>query len=371
MNLFFYARPKSASWLMLPILTAFTFLCLIPCTQASELSAERAISDRVILERTANFTAIDNHAQRVPQHIAAQSMQKFVAYLTKPATNDIEKARAIARWITSNINYDFDAVAVPRKIMPSDNPDSVLANRRGIASGFANLFVKMMHTAGVEAFTISGVQKGVNFVPGTANSLKRHTWNAFRTDGKWYLVDLPVYKEVETDGTYKLTYADAFFCIEPEQMIYTNFPDDKRWQLLDEPISKEQFIDGVQCFGAFYGYKVTALTHQSYKVSSKERVLTMSFLTSNGVQLGARAYAEKDAKEQHSVVKCTREGRKYTVTVRFPADGDYTLEITATENIKDRSNAEVVGCSVKTLAEYNVRVGEKSNKMASAEKGAQ
>ncbi len=313
---------------------------------------------------TNNYTAIDKHAQGVPQHIALQSLPKLVAYLTKPAANDIEKARAIARWITSNVNYDFDAAAGTNKHLPSDNPDSVLVTRRALASGFANLFVKMMHTASVEAFAISGVQKGVNFTPGNASSLKRHTWNAFRTDGKWYLVDLPVYKEVETDGSYKLMYADAFFCIRPEQMIYTNFPDDKYWQLLGEPISREQFTNGVQCFGAFYGYQVTALTHQLYRINSKERVLHLSFEAAHGVNLGARVYAERDAKEQHAQVKCTREGRKHYVSIRFPADGDYTLEITATEYIKDRSTTELLGCSVKTLAEYTVLVGEKSKNMA-------
>ncbi|TAE30884.1 MAG: hypothetical protein EAZ92_03400 [Candidatus Kapaibacterium sp.] len=313
---------------------------------------------------TSNYTAIDKHAQTVPQHIALQPLHKIVAYLTKPATNDIEKARAIARWITSNVSYDFDAAAGITKDIPSDNPDSILVSRRALASGFANLFVKMMHTASVEAFAISGIQKGINFTPGDASSLKRHTWNAFRTGGKWYLVDLPVYKEVETDGSYQLAYADAFFCIQPEQMIYTNFPDDKYWQLLGEPISREQFTNGVQCFGAFYGYHVTALTHQSYRIQSKERVLNLVFEAAQGVQLGARVYAARDAKEQHTQVKCTREGRKHYVSVRFPANGDYTLEITATEYIKDRSTTELLGCSVKTLAEYNVLIGEKSKTMA-------
>jgi hypothetical protein len=321
-------------------------------------------------ERTAsatNFAAIDNHAQHVPQHIALQPMHKLVAYLTKPAANDIEKARAIARWITSNITYDFEALASGKTTL-SENPDSILVSRRALASGFANVFVKMMHSAGVEAFAISGVQKGVNFAPGNASSLKRHTWNAFRTGGKWYLVDLPVYKEVETDGTYKLMYADAFFCIQPEQMIFTNFPDDKRWQLLDEPLTKEQFSNSVQCFGAFYGYKVTPTTHQAYTITSKERSINLGFDVTGNVRLGARVYAEKDAKEQRAHIKCSSEGRKHSVAVKFLADGDYKLEITATEYIKDRSNGEILGCSVKTLAEYNVHIdGRIAKSMASAE----
>jgi transglutaminase/protease-like cytokinesis protein 3 len=326
-----------------------------------ELSVASANSASLHDTRINNFAAIDSHAERVPQHISAQPLHKFVAYLTKPAINDVEKARAIARWITSNIVYDFDA-SVRSKQTLSDNPDSVLLSRRAVDMGFANLFVKMMHSAGVEAFAISGVKKGVNFTPGSASSLKRHAWNAFRTGGKWYLVDLPVYKEVETNDSYKLIYADAFFCIQPEQMIYTNFPDDRRWQLLNNPITKDQFLTSVQCFGAFYGYAVTALTHQSYVIASKQRSMTLSFDAPHNMNLGARVYAEKDAKEQRTSIKCMREGKKHIVIIKFLADGDYKLEITATEYIKDRAHNEVVGCSVKTVAEYSVVVGEKAGK---------
>ncbi|MCS6807438.1 MAG: transglutaminase domain-containing protein [Bacteroidota bacterium] len=305
-----------------------------------------------------NFSAIDSHVQRTPQHLSLQPLPRLVSYLIKPATNDIEKARAIARWITSNISYDFEAASLNSSSV-SDNPDSVLYYRKALASGFATLFVRMMHIAGVEAFTISGFKKGFNFVPGDASTLKRHTWNAFRTGGKTYLVDLPVYKEVETDNSYILAYADAFFCIPPEQLIYTSFPDDKRWQCLSEPITKEQFINSVQCFGALHGYFITPLSHRQYTISSKQRTLTLCFDAPPSVILGARTYAHKDAKAQHSIVKTTREGRKFTVHIKFPADGTYKLEITATEHIRERSTNDIIGCSIKTLAEYNVLIGDK------------
>lgn len=325
---------------------------------AKELATKELTAKELLSKESLNFTAIDNYAQRVPQHIASQSIPKLVAYLTKPATNDIEKARAIARWITSNVAFDFEA-ASNEKYRPSDNADSVFLNRHALESGFAALFVRMMHAAGVETFAINGLKKGFNFAPGDASTLKRHTWNAFRTGGKWYLVDLPVYKEVETDGSYKLAYADAFFCIQPEQMVFTNFPDDKRWQLLNEPITKEQFITSVQCFGAYHGYLITPVSHRDYEIFSKPRSLTLSFDAPPALQLGARVYAEKGAKEQHASVKTQREGRKFTVHVRFPAEGTFKLEITATELIRERGTSEVVGCSIKTVAEYNVNIGDK------------
>lgn len=323
-----------------------------------ELAAKELLAKEFLAKEALNFASIDSYAQRVPQHIAAQSLSKLTAYLTKPALNDIEKARAIARWITSNVSYDFEA-ASSEKYRPSDNADSVFQSRRALESGFANLFVRMMHIASVETFAVNGLKKGFNFAPGDAKTLKRHTWNAFRTGGKWYLVDLPVYKEVETDGSYKLAYADAFFCIQPEQMVFTNFPDDKRWQLLNEPITKEQFLTSVQCFGAYHGYMITPVSHRDYEIFSKPRSVTLSFDAPVAHQLGARVYAEKGAKEQHASIKTLRTGRTFTVHIKFPAEGAYKLEITATELIRERGTSEVVGCSIKTVAEYNVNIGDK------------
>jgi hypothetical protein len=90
--------------------------------------------------------------------------------------------------------------------------------------------------------------------------------------------------------------------------------------------------------------------------------MTLSFDAPHNMNLGARVYAEKDAKEQRTSIKCMREGKKHIVIIKFLADGDYKLEITATEYIKDRAHNEVVGCSVKTVAEYSVVVGEKAGK---------
>jgi hypothetical protein len=351
--------------------SAFRFCCALSFALALCLDAKPATASG---EKTPpsgdnaayNFTAIDLYAQRVPQHIANQSLAKLTAYLVKPAANDVEKARAVARWITSNIAYDFEALSNER-VRPSDNPDSVFVTRRALESGFAALFVRMMHIAGVEAATITGVKKGFNFTPGDASTLKRHVWNAFRAEGKWRLVDLPVYKEVETEHSYKLAYADSFFCIPPEQMIYTHFPDDKRWQILDKAVVKEEFLSGVQCFGALHGYLITAVSHREYEICSKTRILTLSFDAPASVKLGARAYAEKNAKEQVVFVKTTRSGRSFVAHLKFPADGAYKLEITATEAIRERGSNEIVGYSVKTLAEYAVSVGAKqARSMASA-----
>jgi hypothetical protein len=334
-------------------------------------------ADECGMETDKPYTAIDRYALDAPKS-AEKSPEKLAAYLMRACVNDVEKARAVARWISANISYDYNALSgsAPR---PSDHPDSVFASRRALGAGFANLYVKMLRSLGIEAVTITGVKKGFGYVVGDTTTLQRHVWNAFRVNtassnaicnatttnshaskSQWYLVDVPVYKEVEnSDGHYRTTYADAFFCIAPEQLALTHFPDNTRWQLTSTPVTREQFVKGVQYFGALYGHPVTPLSHKEYDVNAKQRTLVMEFSAQAAMPLGARIYG--DGKELRNAVKWAHGGSTHTLTLKFPTSGVYKVEITVAEPImKNTDAAKQVGCAVKTIAEYNVIVEGKA-----------
>lgn len=318
------------------------------------------------------YSTIDRYALDAPKS-AEKSPEKLAAYLMRACVNDIEKARAVARWISANVSYDYDALngSVPR---PSDHPDSVFATRRALGAGFANLYAKMLRSLGIETAIITGVKKGFGYVAGDTTTLHRHTWNAFRvhtgasgvvnssdrSKAQWYLVDVPVYKEVESsDGHYRTTYADGFFCIAPEQLALTHFPDNPRWQLMAAPASREQFIKGVQYFGALYGHLVMPISHKEYEVSAKQRTVSMEFSAQAGMPLGARIYGE--GREIRNAAKWSHDGQKHTLVLKFPSSGVFKVEITVAEPIMKSTNAaQQVGCAVKTIAEYNVVVEGKA-----------
>ncbi len=344
------------------ILTASFFPAPLFSANATDASTER------------DFSAIDKYAVATPKS-AEKSPEKLAAYLMRAATTDVEKARAIARWITSNVRYDITAASGASE-KPSNNADSVFATRRALDGGFANLFVRMMRSIGIETVNIYGVQKSFGYMPVDTTALKRRVWNAFRSKEGWRLVDLPIYTEDEnSDGSYKTKYADAFFCIPPEQLIYTHLPDETKWQMLTTPFTREQFLQSVQYFGAYYGCRVTMLTHRDYAVTTQNRTLTMEFDVADSAHLGARVYG--CGKELRSAAKWTRDGRKQTLTVKFPIAGAYKLELTSSEdivraNVKSNDSkinaaaTSLVGYAVKTIAEYGVTVEGKSGKSMAA-----
>jgi hypothetical protein len=316
----------------------------------------------------ARFSTIDRYVADVPKSVE-KSPEKLAAYLMRVAGTDVEKARAIARWINANVSYDFEGESLAQELQPLPNADAVFATRRALSLGYANLFTRMMRSIGMEAVTIQGWKKGFGYTPGDSTTLKRHAWNAFKTrSGAWMLLDVSVRREVEnSDGVYKTSYADGFFCIQPEHLIYTHFPDDAKWQLLDKPRSKAEFQRGAQYFGAFYGFPVTLHSHKEYEVSTKTRSLVMEFDAEETLILGARIYG--DGKEVRQAVKWSNDGRKRTMTVKFPASGNYKLELTVAEMIaksqKHSEHTQFVGCAVKTIAEYEVLVEPKGKMLAS------
>jgi hypothetical protein len=336
-----------------------------------------------------SFAAIDSYVLGMPKS-AEKSPEKVAAYLMRVCVNDIEKARAVTRWISANIQFDYAAARGDARC-PSNHPDSVFASRRAVAGGYASLFVRMMKSLGIEAVSIAGWKKGFAYIPGDSSTLQRHVWNAFRAGGgrgSWYVVDVPVYKEVEnSEGAYKTTYADTFFCIAPEQLVLTHFPDNPSWQLLETPISREEFDKGVHYFGSLYGYPVMPSSHTQYALSTKQRTLTLEFIGFHGAErlnLAARVYERSQTSQEHPAVREVRNAARWTqeplrdgrihykVYLKLPQAGEYNLEITATERIVKKafsviestgreqySGEHMIGYAVKPLVAYSITVESK------------
>ena len=187
-----------------------------------------------------NFDQIDQHAMNTPESVT-DSIEKLAAYLTEPAENDLEKARAIYRWITQNIAYDVESFFSGS--YKSTNPENVLVSRSSICHGYSNLFERLGKQVGLEVITISGWAKGYSYsigepIIGGTN----HAWNAIKMNEGWYLIDSTWGAgAVSSDGTFNKRFVSNYFCTTPEQFVYAHLPEDKDWQLLETPISKDEY----------------------------------------------------------------------------------------------------------------------------------
>ncbi len=183
-----------------------------------------------------DFSEIDRHADNTPSRLK-RSIPALVNYLAGPAKSDLEKVRAIFRWITQNINYDIEAYLDHRLIV--DDPQRVIARSMAVCGGYSQLFNSMCSEAGIQSKLIAGWSKGYGErLTGRPN----HAWNAVKINFRWYLLDATWGAgHINSEQRFIREFNNHYFLTDPEQLIYDHLPEDNSWQLIKNPISRKQF----------------------------------------------------------------------------------------------------------------------------------
>lgn len=192
-----------------------------------------------LLAEAGGYAEIDARALSAPGESEA-SVPKLAAFLTGGVRSDEEKARAIYRWVTDRIDYDAEAYF--RNELRNRDAGEVLASRKSVCSGYAELFEALGRAAGLEVVTIRGYAKGYGHVRGKIFDRPNHDWNAVRIDGKWRFVDSTWGAGYLRDGRYIRAYSERFFLASPEEFIFSHLPLDDAWQIQSTPhVGKAEF----------------------------------------------------------------------------------------------------------------------------------
>ncbi|MFA6372069.1 MAG: transglutaminase domain-containing protein [Methanothrix sp.] len=273
-----------------------------------------------------SYDEIDRHALNAPTSAQA-TVESLAAYLIKPAKNDREKARAIFRWITENIDYDLEAYFTGN--IGSTNYTDVLKSRRSVCIGYSDLFSSLAQEAGLEVVKIRGYGKGYSYRPGESfTGPFNHAWNAVRINGSWYLMDSTWGAGfVSGDGKYVRLFDDHFFMTKPSQFIFNHFPEDARWQLLDEPISKEEFENLVYLESDFFNLGLK-LDQRNGTIVADKQVNVSVFAPKDVLMMADLEYADHGASGEalDGRTFCQRDGERYDIYAQFPAKGSYILK---------------------------------------------
>ena len=198
-----------------------------------------------------NFYAIDNKVALISV-AKADSLAKQLASLGK---TDLEKVRAIFRWITEHIDYNVMPFGQRKNITRQfykEPEDSSVAlpplNERitakvlntGVAfcEGYSRLFKTICDHAGIKAEVIYGYARTNNNRRFAVN----HTWNSVYIDSTWYLLDVTWASGVVSYGNeYIRQYNDFYFLTPPAEFIRDHYPEDLQWTLLKDPPVYREF----------------------------------------------------------------------------------------------------------------------------------
>ena len=259
------------------------------------------------------FTAIDEYAVKTPE-TEAKTMESLAAYLARPEWSELERVRAIWRWITSHIDYD----AAKRNYYAPET----FRDRRGTCQGYSELFVLLARYAGVTALEITGYCRGSGFKPG-GRVRNDHAWNAVRIDSLWYLMDITCGAGVVSGGTFIRRYQEHYFLTPPGEFIYSNLPEVPRWQLLPDRISKRTFEKLPFYRHGYFRYGLAQIDPAPSCIINSSGRMKISFSATAGITLTA----DIRNKQGKSLFKPTidRKGDIIEISAELRGSGEYYL----------------------------------------------
>jgi hypothetical protein len=178
----------------------------------------------------ARYLAIDRHALKAPP-AAERTVESLAKYLAAPAKNDLDKVRAIYKWITDRIAFDISF----RDKREDNTAEGTLKNRRCVCHGYASLFEALAEKMDLKVVFVRGLAKGFGQLT------LEHAWNAVQIDGDWKLFDTTFGAGLTVENKFEKRFVEFYFQADPAALLLTHFPDDPKWQFRDPPLAKAEF----------------------------------------------------------------------------------------------------------------------------------
>jgi len=212
----------------------------------------------------------------------SETPEFLLQQIQQPQRSDSAKASLIFDWITTNIDYDQSAMQdLYNRVVEdkSQRPEVVLARRKALCGGYANLFAHFGEKAGLETQVIVGYSKEDGRVSALDDDIY-HAWNAVKVDDEWQLVDVTWGAGYGTDTGFVAEQNREFFFTKPAKFAQTHLPFDPVWQLLTKPVTLQEFItnDRIQIDPGDYNFRDTILATEQLdsldrQVASMRRML--------------------------------------------------------------------------------------------------
>lgn len=302
-----------------------------------------------------NNEFIDSYALAAPYSVE-NDLDSLAFYLTYPFQTDRAKARAIFRWIASNIEYDWESLQSGAYIRNSMEAKDVLKSRSTVCEGYSNLFKELANRAGLESEKIIGYAKGYGYNPDQALGGVDHAWNAIKIGGEWKLVDVTWAGGGDRVANREKKFNDFYFLTPPEHFINDHLPSITKWQLLDRPISKAEFHKNVKKSPHYFKLGIHNLNFEKFIIRS-DTIFSIQFETAK--KLKFHVYLNKS--DKHYFV--SQYNDRYGIHIISPGKGTYSLELYGNETTENDG--------LQFLLEYKVifNSGHKDNQFVTIYSG--
>ncbi|MDT0558527.1 transglutaminase domain-containing protein [Ichthyenterobacterium sp. W332] len=192
--------------------------------------------------------------------------------LTSQLSTDVERFRAIYKWVCLNIANDYGLYYRNKRKRYRYKNDSLklnawnsrfkkrlfkklLKDKKTICTGYAYLVRELSKLANLECQIIHGFGK-TSTIEINEDDSPNHSWNAIKLNNTWYLCD-PTWSSgipnLET-GAFTFYYNDGYFLANPELFSVNHFPEEQKWQLTDSTLTFKSFLESPILYGNTYRY---------------------------------------------------------------------------------------------------------------------
>ena len=284
------------------------------------------LSTDILSAAGSKYDAADRHALHAPLEVS-RSIPALAKYLTNPFSRDDEKARAIFRWVTENIDYDVKGFFSGK--IERESSGNVLKSRKAVCEGYSGLFEQLARAAGLEVVNISGYAKGYGYssgekIPGRTN----HAWNAVKIRGEWKLLDCTWGAgHVGDQHDFVRKFTPHYFFTTPSEFIYDHFPEDPRWQLLEKPVTRDEFQSLVYLRPKYFEIGMHDISEPAGTIRSNGETIINLQAPPNVICMGI--LQQKGKKLQENFVFVQRVDTTFEIRIQPPERGDYIFHLFA------------------------------------------
>ncbi len=256
-----------------------------------------------------------------------RKLSDLVSYLVKGSGDPFLAVKRIHDWIALNIVYDTSVPyggKPPRQIW-----SSVLAQRKGVCSGYANLFTEMTKRAGFACETVGGYARGIDYDLFTeaGNMAENHAWNVITIGEGRYFVDCTWDAGLVKQSGYTPRYSSAFLFPDPDRMSYSHFPSDAAFQFLPKPLTSADFLKLPVLKSDFFAYNL-ALESNVERMNAADDRFSFRVLVPEGVLLAAALFEHGGIEVKNRAFVQNIKGNAF-VKVLFPRQGEFVLRLFA------------------------------------------
>ncbi len=238
-----------------------------------------------------DFSSVDSLVVTVKYK---KDLTRLTQELTEPYSEQLYKARAIFKWITENIRYDYKYYNTyyykgkePKTYMCKDDEnceakrmawemryiDKVLRKKKAVCQGYSMLFKKMCDIAGLKSEIITGYVRTEYYQVGSAGTLD-HAWNAIWIDSAYCLLDATWAAggcAKQDDGKllfFSKSYNNYYWLTPSADFARNHFPQNNKWVLLPN-YTKDSFAANPY-YASYHLPNIKLITPSSGVIAAKK-----------------------------------------------------------------------------------------------------